>query len=244
MTYCVAMHLEDGLVFISDSRTNAGIDQISTFTKLFVFSVPGERLIVLQTAGNLATSQSVVNLLQQRTQGNGPHLLNVATLYDATVLVADTLREVVKRDRSKLTADIDLSSSFIVGGQIAGGPMAIYNVYAQGNFFQATPDTPFLQLGESKYGRPILDRNLDYRTPLDEALRCGLISFDSTIRSNLSVGMPLDLLVYAKDSFAAKAPVRIHQDDPYYRHIRRQWSDGLKNLLADLQPPPREFMAD
>lgn len=244
MTYCVAMHLEDGLVFISDSRTNAGIDQISTFTKLFVFSAPGERLIVLQTAGNLATSQSVVNLLQQRTQGNGPHLLNVATLYDATVLVADTLREVVKRDRSKLTADIDLSSSFIVGGQIAGGPMAIYNVYAQGNFFQATPDTPFLQLGESKYGRPILDRNLDYRTPLDEALRCGLISFDSTIRSNLSVGMPLDLLVYAKDSFAAKAPVRIHQDDPYYSHIRRQWSDGLKNLLADLQPPPREFMAD
>lgn len=178
MTYCVAMHLEDGLVFISDSRTNAGIDQISTFAKLFVFSVPGERLIVLQTAGNLATSQSVVNLLRQRTLGSGQHLLNVATLFDATVLVADTLREVVSRDRSKLTAGIDLSSSFIVGGQIAAGPMAIFNVYAQGNFFQATPDTPFLQLGESKYGRPILDRNLDYRTPLDEALRCGLISFD------------------------------------------------------------------
>ncbi|EGB99850.1 MULTISPECIES: proteasome-type protease [Pseudomonas] len=238
MTYCVAMHLQDGLVFISDSRTNAGIDQISTFAKLFVFSVPGDRLIVLQTAGNLATSQSVVNLLQQRSQGSGPHLLNVATLYDATVLVADTLREVVCRDRSKLTAGIDLSSSFIVGGQIAGGPMAIYNVYAQGNFFQATRDTPFLQLGESKYGRPILDRNLEYRTPLDEALRCGLISFDSTIRSNLSVGMPLDLLVYRADALEAPQPIRIASDDAYYQQIRRQWGEGLKTLLAELPAPP------
>jgi len=238
MTYCVAMHLEDGLVFISDSRTNAGIDQISTFAKLFVFSLPGERLIVLQTAGNLATSQSVVNLLRQRTQGSGPHLLNVATLYDATVLVADTLREVVSRDRSKLTADVDLSSSFIVGGQINGGAMAIYNVYAQGNFFQATPDTPFLQLGESKYGRPILDRNLDYRTPLDEALRCGLISFDSTIRSNLSVGMPLDLLVYRNNSLESMTRQRISSDDAYYQQIRRQWGDGLKTLLAELPAPP------
>jgi putative proteasome-type protease len=232
------MHLADGLVFISDSRTNAGIDQISTFAKLFVFSLPGERLIVLQTAGNLATSQSVVNLLQQRTQGPGPHLLNVATLYDATVLVADTLREVVSRDRSKLTAGIDLSCSFIVGGQIAGGPMAIFNVYAQGNFFQATADTPFLQLGESKYGRPILDRNLRYHTPLDEALRCGLISFDSTIRSNLSVGMPLDLLVYRKNSLEVHARQRISADDAYYQQIRRQWSDSLKRLLAELPAPP------
>ncbi|MGN8249313.1 peptidase [Pseudomonas sp. SMV7] len=238
MTYCVAMHLADGLVFISDSRTNAGIDQIASFAKLFVFGVPGERLVVLQTAGNLATSQSVVNLLRQRTRGPGPHLLNVATLYDATVLVADTLREVVSRDRSKLSAGIDLSSSFIVGGQIAGDPMAIYNVYAQGNFFQATADTPFLQLGESKYGRPILDRNLGYHTPLDEALRCGLISFDSTIRSNLSVGMPLDLLVYHKDSLEAPERQRITSDDAYYQQIRRQWSDGLKRLLAELPAPP------
>ncbi|MEX0295183.1 peptidase [Pseudomonas putida] len=244
MTYCVAMHLADGLVFICDSRTNAGIDQISTFRKLFVFSVPGDRLIVLQTAGNLATSQSVVNLLEQRSRGTGTHLLNVGTLYDATVLVAETLREVITRDRSKLTAQIDLSASFTVGGQIAGSAMGIYNVYAQGNFFQATPDTPFLQLGESKYGRPILDRNLTYDTPLDEALRCGLISFDSTIRSNLSVGMPLDLLVYGKDSLKAREPVRIHQDDPYYSHIRKQWSDGLKSLLGELTPPPPGFMAE
>ncbi|MFK3681655.1 peptidase [Pseudomonas sp. NPDC088890] len=244
MTYCVAMHLADGLVFISDSRTNAGIDQISTFGKLFVFSVPGDRLIVLQTAGNLATSQSVINLLEQRTRATGSHLLNVATLYDATVLVAETLREVVMRDRSVLTEEIELSSSFIVGGQIAGAPMGIYNVYAQGNFFQATPDTPFLQLGESKYGRPILDRNLSYCTPLDEALRCGLISFDSTIRSNLSVGMPLDLLVYRKDRLQAMERLRITSDDPYYRQIRQQWSDGLKQLLAELPPPPRNYLAE
>ena len=154
------------------------------------------------------------------------------------MLVADTLREVVNRDRSKLTGDIDLSSSFIVGGQIAGAPMAIYNVYAQGNFFQATPDTPFLQLGESKYGRPILDRNLQYQTPLDEALRCGLISFDSTIRSNLSVGMPLDLLVYRKGSLESMTRKRITNEDAYYQQIRRQWSDGLKRLLAELPAPP------
>jgi putative proteasome-type protease len=242
MTYCVAMHLADGLVFISDSRTNAGIDQISTFGKLFVFSVPGERLVVLQTAGNLATSQSVVNLLEQRCRGDGSHLLNVATLYDATVLVAATLREVIARDRSKLTASIDLSCSFIVGGQIAGEAMGIYNVYAQGNFFQATRDTPFLQLGESKYGRPILDRNLTYDTPLDEAVRCGLISFDSTIRSNLSVGMPLDMLVYHKDSLHTQQRQRIASDDAYYAQIRRQWSEGLKHLLAELPSPPANYM--
>lgn len=236
------MHLADGLVFIADSRTNAGIDQISTFRKLFVFSTPGDRLIVLQTAGNLATSQSVVNLLEQRTHGAGTHLLNVGTLYDATVLVADTLREVMVRDRSKLAAKIDLSCSFIVGGQIAGGPMGIYNIYAQGNFFQATEDTPFLQLGESKYGRPILDRNLTYHTPLDEALRCGLISFDSTMRSNLSVGMPLDLLVYRNGSFASKERFRITNDDPYFNQIRTQWCAGLKTLLAELPPPPPDYL--
>ncbi|WP_422403670.1 peptidase [Pseudomonas sp. GZD-209] len=242
MTYCVAMHLADGLVFVSDSRTNAGIDQISTFRKLFIFSTPGERLIVLQSAGNLATSQSVVNLLRQRCNGTGSHLLNVRTLYDATVLVAATIREVVTRDRSKLASKVDLSCSLLVGGQIAGGPMGVYSVYPQGNFIQATEDTPFLQLGESKYGKPILDRNLTYRTSLDEALRCGLISFDSTIRSNLSVGMPLDVLVYRKDAFGPTQSYRITQDDPYYTQIRSQWCTGLRNLLAELPAPPGDYM--
>ncbi|WP_017905796.1 proteasome-type protease [Pseudomonas asplenii] len=243
MTYCVAMHLADGLVFVSDSRTNAGIDQISTFRKLFIFSTPGERLIVLQSAGNLATSQSVVNLLRQRCNGTGNHLLNVRTLYDATVLVAETIREVVIRDRGKLASKVDLSCSLLVGGQIAGGSMGLYSIYPQGNFIQATEDTPFLQLGESKYGKPILDRNLTYRTSLGEALRCGLISFDSTIRSNLSVGMPLDLLVYRKDAFGPTQSYRITQDDPYYAQIRNQWGSGLRDLLAALPAPPGDYMS-
>lgn len=241
MTYCVAMHLADGLVFISDSRTNAGIDQISTFRKLFIFSTPGERLIVLQTAGNLATSQSVVNLLKQRASGAGTHLLNVRTLYDATVLVAETIREVVTRDRTKLAGKTDLSCSFLVGGQIADGPMDVYSIYPQGNFIQATEDTPFLQLGESKYGRPILDRNLKFRTSLDEGLRCGLISFDSTMHSNLSVGMPLDMLVYRKDSFARANSYRITADDPYFMSIRTRWAAGLRDMLAALPEPPDAY---
>lgn len=241
MTYCVAMHLADGLVFISDSRTNAGIDQISTFRKLFTFCTPGERLIVLQTAGNLATSQSVVNLLKQRSTGQGPHLLNVRTLYDATVLVAETIREVVARDRTKLAGKTDLSCSFLVGGQIADGPTDVYSIYPQGNFIQATEDTPFLQLGEAKYGRPILDRNLTYNASIEEGLRCGLISFDSTMRSNLSVGMPLDLLVYRKNSLTEAQPFRITHDDPYFKQIRKQWSAGLQDMLAALPEPPDAY---
>lgn len=243
MTYCVAMHLAEGLVFISDSRTNAGIDQISTFRKLFVFSTPGERLIVLQTSGNLATSQSVVNLLKQRCGGDGTHLLNVGSLYDATVLVAQTIREVVARDCTPLASTTDLSCSFLVGGQIAGGGMDVYSIYPQGNFIQATPDTSFLQLGESKYGRPVLDRNLTYQTTLEKALRCGLISFDSTMHSNLSVGMPLDLLVYRKDSFAEARSYRITHDDPYFTRIRTQWAAGQHDMLAELPEPPDAYMA-
>ncbi|WP_070341257.1 peptidase, partial [Pseudomonas aeruginosa] len=169
MTYCVAMHLADGLVFASDSRTNAGIDHIATFRKLFTFGTPGERLLVAQTAGNLATSQSVINLLQQRIRRDGASLLNVPSVYDATALVAETTREVMARDGGNLAGNTDLSCSFLVGGQIAGGPPALYSIYPQGNFIQATPDTPFLQLGESKYGKPILDRNLTFDTPLEQA---------------------------------------------------------------------------
>ncbi|MHC6225847.1 peptidase [Pseudomonas sp. X10] len=242
MTYCVAMHLADGLVFISDSRTNAGIDQISTFRKLFVFSTPGERLIVLQTAGNLATSQSVVNLLKQRCNGPGPHLLNVRTLYDATVTVAETVREVVARDSTELAGQTDLSCSFLVGGQIADGPMDVFSIYPQGNFIQATEDTPFLQLGESKYGRPILDRNLTHRTPLADGLRCGLISFDETMRSNMSVSTPLDLLVYRKDSFTSMPIYRVTHDDPYFTAVRIQWAAGLRDVLAAMPEPPQAYM--
>lgn len=244
MTYCVAMHLADGLVFMSDSRTNAGIDKISTFRKLFTFGVPGERLIVLQTAGNLATSQSVISLLQQRLGSGCASLHQVATLYDATALVAETLREVVARDGAPLAGDTDLTCSFLVGGQIAGGPTGLYNIYPQGNFIQATEDTPFLQLGESKYGRSILVRNLTYRSGLEEALRCALLSFDSTIRSNLSVSMPLDLLVYRRDSLEIPSGYRVSEDDPYFASIRGQWSAGLKTLFNQLPRAPAAYTGE
>lgn len=242
MTYCIAMHLADGLVFISDSRTNAGIDQISTFRKLFIFNTPAERTIVLQTAGNLATSQSVVNLLRQRSTGEGVHLLNVRSVYDATVRVAETIHEVVTRDQAKLAGSTDLSCSFLVGGQVAGEAMNVFSIYPQGNFIQATEDTPFLQLGESKYGRPVLDRNLTYQTSIGTALRCGLISFDSTMHSNLSVGMPLDLLVYRKGSFGDAKSYRITHDDPYFVRLRKQWAAGQYDMLAELPEAQGAYM--
>ncbi|QLF94372.1 proteasome-type protease [Pseudomonas sp. ABC1] len=245
MTYCVAMHLADGLVFVSDSRTNAGIDHIATFRKLHVFGIPGERLIVLQTAGNLATSQSVVSLLRQRLLGDGPHLHNVPTLFDAARLVGQTLREVVEHDSApSMTAGVDMSSSFLVGGQIAGSAPALYNLYPQGNFIAATADTPYFQIGESKYGKPILDRALQNDTSLEYALRCALISFDSTIRSNLSVGLPLDVLVYRRDSLEVPHGYRVEEGDPYFETVRQQWGNGLRQLLQELPSTPGSYLGE
>ena len=242
MTYCVAMNLAEGLVFVSDSRTNAGVDNIATFRKLHVFGVPGERLIVLQSAGNLATSQSVVSLLRQRLEGTGQHLHNVASLFDAATLVGDTIREVLTRDSgATLSQGVELGCSILLGGQIRGAAPALYNLYPQGNFIAATEDTPYFQIGESKYGKPILDRALNYRTPLQQALRCSLISFDSTIRSNLSVGMPLDLLVYRADSLELPTGFRIQEGDAYVEGIRQQGCAGLRELLSLLPAPPGDY---
>lgn len=243
MTYCVAMRLEEGLVFVSDSRTNAGIDHIATFRKLHRFGVPGERMIVIQTAGNLATSQSVVTRLFHLIQADVErHLNNVPTLFEAASLVGETMRDVMMRTSMLSKNDeYDFSSSILLGGQIKGQPPELYNIYPQGNCISATEDTPYFQIGESKYGKPILDRALNYRSPLDKALRCALISFDSTIRSNLSVGTPLDLLVYRNDSFDFPEGRRLYENDPYFSMIRQQWSDGLRNTLAALPPPPDDY---
>ncbi|MEY2863996.1 MAG: hypothetical protein RLY58_1703 [Pseudomonadota bacterium] len=243
MTYCVAMRLEEGLIFVSDSRTNAGIDHIATFRKLHRFGIPDERMIVIQTAGNLATSQAVVARLFHLMQaGLDRHLNNVATLFEAASLVGETMREVMLRTSMvSKNGDYDFSSSILLGGQIKGQPPELYNIYPQGNFISATEDTPYFQIGESKYGKPILDRALNYRSPLDKALRCALISFDSTIRSNLSVGTPLDLLVYRNDSFDFPEGRRLYENDPYFSMIRQQWSDGLRNTLAGLPPPPDDY---
>ena len=232
------MRLAEGVVCVSDSRTNAGVDHIAVFRKLHRFGIDGERVIVLQSAGNLATSQSVVTLLRQRINSDeGVHLDNVPTMFEAARLVGKTLREVLAHE----DIDRDFSCSFLLSGQIAGESPQLYNIYPQGNFIAATEDTPYFQIGESKYGKPILDRALNYQLPLEKALRCALISFDSTIRSNLSVGTPLDLLVYRNDSLRLPTGRRLYDDDPYWAMIRTQWSEGLKQAMASMPPPPEEY---
>lgn len=236
MTYCVAMRLQDGLIFASDSRTNAGVDHVATFRKMHIFEQEGERRIVLMNAGNLATTQSVVSLLRARLRSDRPHLLDVPSLYDAAILVGQTLKEVLARDSASggMSSGVDFGASFLVGGQIRGEPPRLFQIYAQGNFIEASSDTPYFQIGESKYGKPILDRVLKWETPLSDAITCTLISFDSTIRSNLSVGMPIDVLWHHGDDFSARMPYRVNEDDPYFLGIRQAWGQGLRQLFSTL----------
>ncbi|OWQ46436.1 peptidase [Roseateles noduli] len=237
MTYCVAMRLRAGLLFASDSRTNAGVDHIATFRKMNLFEQPGERLVTLLTAGNLATTQSVVSLLRQRATVNGRHLMSLTSMYDVAELVGKTLKEVVARDSDgvgQLNQGVDFGANLIVGGQIRGEAPRVFHVYPQGNFIEATEDTPYVQIGESKYGKPIIDRVIDFDSSLAEATKCALISFDSTIRSNLSVGLPIDMLLYKTDSFAPAEPYRITKDDPYFKTISQGWGGGLKRVFEQL----------
>jgi len=237
------MVLDEGLIFASDSRTNAGVDHVATFRKMNVIAVPGERQIVLLNAGNLATTQSVVSLLKSRLGHNAPNLHNVASLYEAAELVGKTIREVLARDGNGSTQGqgVDFSCSFLVGGQIRGEAPRLFQIYPQGNFIEATRDTPYFQIGESKYGKPILDRALQHGTPLEQALRCALISFDSTIRSNLSVGMPLDVLVYRADSLLIPEGYRVSEGDAYFESIRAFWGAGLRQLLGELPELPDQY---
>lgn len=236
MTYCVAMCLRDGLIFASDSRTNAGVDHISTFRKMHIFERPGERSIVLLNSGNLATTQSVVSLLRNRCLHEGENLLNVKSVYEAAVLVGETIREVLNRDSggATLAQGVDYSCSFLVGGQIRGESPRLFNIYPQGNFIEATIDTPFFQIGESKYGKPIIDRVVRHETALNEALKCTLISFDSTIKSNLSVGLPIDLLKMPVGQLGSVKPFRVDDSNAYFQSIRRAWGEGLRRVFAEI----------
>ena len=242
MTYCVALRLQEGLVFISDTRTNAGVDHISSFRKSFIFGKEGERLLVLQTAGNLATTQAVIAHLRLQIERNiEPNLYSVQSMFEAAEVVGQCLRQVIKHATDTLEQEAIYSSSILLGGQIEGKESELYNIYQQGNFIKATIDTPYFQIGEIKYGKPIMDRALSYNTPLDQAVRCSLISFDSTIRSNVSVGMPLDVVVYRNNSFALPKGKRVYEHDPYFEEISKQWSDTLKKGLQDLPPPTEDY---
>ncbi|MFS2220960.1 peptidase [Pantoea sp. B65] len=231
MTYCVAMRLSSGMIFVSDSRTNAGVDHISSFRKLHVFQKDDERTLVLQSAGNLATTQSVLSLLRRGcSDAEKPHLMNCSNMYDVALLVGDMLRDVLKRDGE------EFSGTLILGGQIKGEEPRLFQIYPQGNFIEASVDTPYFQIGESKYGKPIIDRVLRYDTPLDQAMQCALISMDSTLASNISVGLPLDVMIYRSDTFSDGEQYHITDQHPYFSQIRQLWSKGLLSVFSQLPP--------
>lgn len=237
MTYCIGVMLDTGIIFASDSRTNAGMDSVAKFCKMTVFERAGDRVIVLLSSGNLAGTQAVVSVLRQRcADGDAPtNLFGARTMFDAVRLVADAMREIETRDADYLEADaVGFNASFIVGGQIAGEPIRLFRTYAEGNFIEAGVDTNFLQTGETKYGKPILDRVITQQTPLADATKCVLVSFDSTMRSNLSVGMPIDLLCYETDSFAVRWRRRFDEGDPYFTALSHQWRDGVRQVFRDL----------
>ena len=234
MTYCVAMALEKGVVFAADSRTNAGVDQIATFRKLHTFQVAGQRAIVILSAGNLATTQSVISLLNMRLNSDQPNLFEARSMYEVAEIVGSTCREVIRRDAGQSQGNVDFGSSFIVGGQIAGEQHRLFQVYPEGNFIESTRDTPYFQIGEIKYGKPILDRVVDYQLPLKDAAKCALISLDSTIRSNLSVGLPLDVLIYDTQSFSLANHHDVTDMDANFRALGDAWSQGLREAFAEL----------
>lgn len=243
MTYCVGMKLERGLVFMSDTRTNAGVDNVSKFRKLFTWSTPGERSLVLMTAGNLATTQAVVSILEERTKAPSerrPSILELPTMFQIARLVGDTLRDVIQANAATgQKADSSFNSTMILGGQIKGIEPRLFLIYPEGNFIEASRDTPFFQIGETKYGRPILVRAYDPGMSVEEAVKLLMVSFDSTIKANLSVGLPLDLQVIEKDALELGASTRIEADDPYFGQISSGWGDALKKAFDSL--PSFEF---
>ena len=241
MTYCVGVLLEQGLVLASDTRTNAGVDQVAISPKMHTFEVNGERVIVLLTAGNLAITQSVVNRLKtaiDKADVDSKHLHNVPSLFDAATMVGAELRAVFESDGEHFkNHDIDFNASIIVAGQIKGEKPRLFHVYAAGNFIETCAETPYFQIGETKYGKPIVDRVVKYNSDIMDVVKCVLISFDSTIRSNVSVAAPIDLLIYRLDSLHADCKQRITENDAYYSKVRQGWGAGLKEVFSALPSP-------
>ncbi|WP_448601854.1 peptidase [Thermoleptolyngbya sp.] len=238
MTYCLGIVTQSGFVVAADSRTNAGVDYISTYQKLFDFSEPAQRVILLCTSGNLAITQAVVNMLHRDLKlGECESFHTLPTLYDAACYVGEKIRHIQERERPWLERDkIDFSCNCLLAGQFQGEPPELYLIYRQGNCIQATPETPFLQIGETKYGKPILDRILSYDTSVEDAAKCALLSIDSTMKSNISVGPPIDLVMYRTNSFKIGDRLRLGQDDPYLVEIRKQWEISLRQAFDQMPP--------
>jgi putative proteasome-type protease len=240
MTYCVAMSLDAGMIFASDSRTNAGVDQIARFSKMRVFAREGDRVIVTLSSGNLSITQNALSILEQRARraDSEINLWNATSMFDVARLTGDALREVKTRDGPYLLQNnIDSHANFIVGGQVIGEAPRLFEVYSEGNFIEATPDTCYFQIGESKYGKPVIDRVVKRSTGLLEATKCTIVSFDSTMRSNISVGLPIDLVVYETDALKIRLQRRIEESDPYFQMIHTQWGEGLRRVFAQLPNP-------
>ncbi len=237
MTYCVGVKLDEGLIFASDSRTHSGVDNYARFCKMTVFDRPGDRVIVLLSSGGLAATQAVINLLRRRAATEPQHVLNVDSMFDVANLVSDAMRDIERRDGPFMEAGgLKFNASFILGGQIAGEDMRLFRLYAEGNFIEAGTDTSFLQTGEAKYGKPILDLAVSSSATLEDATKCVLVSYDSTMLSKLSVGMPIDLLCYARDSLLVTMQRRFDDGDPYFDALTRQWIEGTRRVFRELPP--------
>lgn len=243
MTYCVAIKLNAGLIFLSDSRTNAGLDQISTFRKMIVYEKAGDRFMVLLSAGNLSISQSIREILQveqikDHHSGEPITIWNAKSMFDAARVLGAAIRRVHERDASALKqSGVEFNVSMIFGGQIKGEAMRLFQVYSAGNFIEATPETPYFQVGESKYGKPVLDRVITPYTPLNEAAKCALVSMDSTLKSNLSVGLPLDMVIYEANRFETDKLVCIDEENPYFKMLHGSWGQKLREVFDSIEDP-------
>jgi putative proteasome-type protease len=234
------MSLEAGMIFASDTRTNAGVDQVSRFSKMRTFVAPGDRVIVMLSSGNLSVTQNAINTLEQRARApdSGLTLWSATSMFEIARLLGDALREVKSRDGPYLSQNnIDSSANFLVGGQVRGEPCRLFNVYSEGNFIEATDETCYFQSGETKYGKPIIDRVVSRGTTLLDATKCTMVSFDSTMRSNISVGLPIDLLVYETGALDVRLRRRVEEDDPYYLMVHSQWGEGLRRVFTQLPNP-------
>jgi putative proteasome-type protease len=249
LTYCVGMKLDSGLVFMSDTRTNAGIDSISVFKKMHTWQVPGKRVISILSAGNLATTQSVLSILDERTKAvadRAPSILEAPSMFQVARMIGQSLREVIAANASGpgQRADAAFNATMIVGGRIGPGPSRLFMVYPEGNFIEATNDTPFFQIGETKYGKPIIVRAYRPDMSFEDAVKLLLVSFDSTIKSNLSVGLPIDIQFCADADIAVTHEFRIGERDPYYRSISSGWSSSLRKAFDALEPFSLDHIGD